>query len=225
MYLDIIIFAAIAGLLLYRLNAVLGTRNDNEVPRQNPFISGEKIISLPQQSATLKSALSPEDIKKLVDPETNKDGRIETGLDEIAAADTQFNAAEFVAGAKQAFEMIVTAHAKGDRNTLKPLLSPNLYAGFDAVIKEREAEGQTSETTIHRIKGVKIVEAHLGGAMAYITLDYDVEQTTVTRDKTGAVIDGNPDHIHNVEDIWTFMRDTRSSDPNWTLIETRAAEK
>jgi predicted lipid-binding transport protein (Tim44 family) len=61
--------------------------------------------------------------------------------------------------------------------------------------------------------------------MAYITVDFDIEQTAVTRDKTGAVVEGNPDRISNVQDIWTFTRDTRSSDPNWLLIETRAAEE
>ena len=69
------------------------------------------------------------------------------------------------------------------------------------------------------------VEAHLGGTMAYVTVDFDVEETSVTRDASGNVIDGNPDRVFSVEDIWTFTRDTRASDPNWTLIETRAAEK
>jgi predicted lipid-binding transport protein (Tim44 family) len=225
-YLDIVIFAAVAAFLIYRLNAVLGTRNEDERKHPNPFSGGKKSApALAKPAAAPKPSTPPADFGKLIDAASNKDGRIETGLDEITEADPQFDAAEFMEGARHAFEMVVTAFSRGDRAALKPLLSPKLYAGFDADIRAREDAGHTSETTLHRIKDAKIVEAHLGGAMVYITVDYDIEQTTVTRDKSGAVVEGDPDRISNVEDIWTFTRDIRSPDPNWVLIETRAAEK
>jgi predicted lipid-binding transport protein (Tim44 family) len=221
MHLDILIFAVIAAFLIYRLKAVLGTRHGSERPRQNPFAAKDAAARPPV-------ALKPETLKKpplITDFAADKDGRIAAGLGEIAAADHQFDVNSFMEGAKAAFETIVTAYSRGDRNALKPLLSPKLYNDFDAGIKAREGAGHISETMIHRIKAARIVEAHLGGTMAYITVDYDVEQTTVTRDKTGGVVEGNPDSISSIEDIWTFTRDIRSSDPNWILIETSAADK
>lgn len=221
MHLDILIFAIIAAFLIYRLKMVLGTRHGNERPRQNPF-------TVHDMAARAMPALKPAPLQKpvkLIDAAANKDGRIDRGLDEIAATDPGFDVNSFMEGAKHAFEMIVTAYNKGDRTGLKSLLSPKLYADFEAGITVREAAGHTSETVIHRIKAAHIVAAHLGGAMAYITVDYDVEQTTVTRDKTGAVVEGSPDRISSVEDIWTFTRDLRSPDLNWTLIETSAADK
>jgi len=227
-YLDILIFALIAAFLIYRLNSVLGTRHGDEQPRPNPFAAPEaqpRPLRTPIALKPAAPAKMPANIASLIDPAANKDGKIETGLKEIVAADPSFDAADFMAGAKYAFEMIVAAYSKGDRERLKPLLSPKLYADFDAGIAAREKLEHASTTEIHRIKSARIVEAHLGGTMAYITVDYDVEQTTVTRDKAGSVIEGHPDHVTTVEDIWTFTRDTRSSDPNWILIETRAAEK
>lgn len=228
MHLDILIFAVIAAVLIYRLNAALGTRHGDERPRPNPFATSEK--PRPPQAPVVLKAVAKQlpnaaEIEQLIDPAANVDGRIETGLAEIAAVDTGFNASQFMAGAKYAFEMIVTSYAKGDRTALKPLLSQKLYADFDHGIAEREILGHVSSTEIHRITAVRIIEAHLGGTMAYITVDYNVEQTTATRDNTGAVIDGSPDAVTTVENIWTFTRDTRSSDPNWILIETRAVEK
>ena len=226
MYLDILIFAIIAAFLVYRLNAVLGTRHGDERPRENPFALNE--IPARPHPAVLKPVpeiKSPKPAGEIIDATANKDGRIDTGLDEIALADAQFNANDFISGARAAFEMIVTAYSKGDRDALKSLLSPKLFDDFAAGIKAREDAGHTLETQIHRIKAAQIAEAHLGGTMAYITLDFDVEQTAITRDKAGAVIDGDPDKISDVEDIWTFTRDTRAPDPNWILIETRAAEK
>jgi predicted lipid-binding transport protein (Tim44 family) len=47
---------------------------------------------------------------------------------------------------------------------------------------------------------------------------------SVTRDKLGAVIDGNPDKVTDVTDVWTFARDITSRDPNWKLVATEAGQ-
>lgn len=229
MHLDILIFAIIAAFLIYRLNSILGTKNGSERERPNPLNSvdpaapgapaASNVVPLPRPVAPLAG------VEQLVDAEANKDGRIETGLAEIVAVDPQFEVNSFIAGARYAFELIVTSYAKGDLEALKPLLSPKLFKDFEAGVKAREAEGQTTSLTVHRILKAHIIEAHLGGVMAYITVDYDVEETMVTKDRDGNVVDGNDDRIFNVEDIWTFTRDTRAHDPNWILIETRAVEK
>lgn len=230
MHLDILIFAIIAAFLIYRLNAALGTRHGAERERPNPFAQPEPaakeslspVLKAPEQ---IRAQTPLAGIETLVDASANKDGRIETGLSEIAAADAQFDVQGFMSGARGAFEMIVTAYSRGETETLRGLLSPNLFQGFDAGIRARMAAGHAVETKIHRISKAQIIEAHLGGTMAYITVDFDVEETTVTRDSAGNIVEGSPERVFSVEDIWTFTRDTRSADPNWILIETRAVEK
>lgn len=230
MPIDILIFALIAGFLVYRLNATLGTRHGDERQRPNPF-AGPDLQKVPVDSPVTLDAMPMKrpapapllGIDQVVDGVANKDGRIETGLAEIASADATFDVNGFMSGARYAFEMIVVAYNKGDRATIKPLVSPKLFADFSAGIKAREDAGHVSEITIHRIAAARITEAHLGGTMAYITVDYDVEETVTTRDRTGAIVAGDPDSISSIRDVWTFTRDTRSSDPNWILIETRAA--
>lgn len=233
MAVDILIFAAIAAFLVYRLNAVLGTRHGDERQRPNPFAArpaprpGEnkgEVVTLPAPAPRRKE-MPPADMASIVDATANSDGRIETGLAEIALADAAFDPAHFVSGAKMAFEMVVTAYARGDLDALKSLVSPKLYADFAAGVKAREEKGHTAHVEIHRIKAARIVEAHLGGAMAYVTIDFDVEETAFTKDRDGNTVEGDEGRIFSVEDIWTFTRDTRTHDPNWMLIETRAAEK
>lgn len=224
---DILIFAVIAAFLVYRLNAVLGTRNDSDRPRPNPFAAPEPREDRPP--LTVVSSAAPARLPaaiplSYIDAEANKDGRIAEGLEEIAGADSLFDVAHFVTGAKMAFETVVNAYARGDRTLLKPLLSPKLYGDFDAAITAREAAGHVSATDIRGIKAVRIVAARLAGAMAYITVDFDVEQTSVTRDGAGAVVEGNPEAVTEVDDIWTFTRDVRSTDPNWIIIETKTAD-
>lgn len=223
---DILIFAVIAAVLIYRLNSVLGTRHGDERQRPNPFSPNPQPKNpLPAPVAEARPVMNPEVVGQLIDPAFNKEGQIEAGLADIVSADPGFDVNEFMDGAKYAFEVIVTSYAKGDRAALKPLLSQKIYADFDHGIAERELLAQTTETEIHRITGARIVEAHLGGTMAYITVDFSVEQTTVVRDSGGAIVEGNDGQPAVMEDIWTFTRDTRSPDPNWILIETRTVEK
>jgi len=232
LHLDILIFAAIAAFLIYRLNSVLGTKNGDERQRPNPFVAPDQTRPRTAEAPVpvpvvmpVRPVLSPAALDQMIDADSNKDGRVETGLAEIRDADQFFDLNTFLQGARYCFEIIVTAYARGDLPTLQPLLSPKLYGDFVAGVKAREAAGHTAELTLHRVKTARVTEAHLGGAMAYVTVDFEVDETVVTRDKSGQVVDGNADAILTIRDVWTFTRDTRNVDPNWILIETRAAEK
>jgi predicted lipid-binding transport protein (Tim44 family) len=231
----LLIFAVVAAFLIYRLNSVLGTRNGAERQRPNPFAPGESVpqaqpgpkpqAARPAAGAAPKPALPPQSLDQLVDAAANKDGRVETGLIEIGKADPHFDLNGFMQGARTAFEVIATAYNRGDLDTLKPLLSPKLFADFSAGVRGRESAGHSSELVIHRIKAARVTEAHMGGAMAYVTVSLEVEETATTRDKAGQVVSGSADHILTVHDIWTFTRDTRHGDPNWIVIETRTLEQ
>jgi len=142
------------------------------------------------------------------------------GLDAITAADKSFDVKQFIAGARAAYEMIVTAYAAGDRRSLKNLLAREVYDGFDAVIREREARSETVETRFISIDSTEITNAELRGKVAQLTLRFVSQLVSVTRNRNGNVIDGSPDAVTNVTDVWTFAREVTSRDPNWNLIAT-----
>jgi predicted lipid-binding transport protein (Tim44 family) len=144
------------------------------------------------------------------------------GLDAIVTADRSFDVKHFVAGARAAYEMIVTAYAEGDRRTLKNLLSREVYDGFDAVIRERETRGETAESRFVSIDTTDVTAAELRARTAQLTVRFVSHLVTVTRDRSGNVVDGNPDKVTDVTDIWTFARDLSSRDPNWKLVATEA---
>ena len=50
------------------------------------------------------------------------------------------------------------------------------------------------------------------------------EQINATLNREGAVIGGDLNKVVDVTDFWTFQRDTRSRDPNWTLVATRSSD-
>jgi predicted lipid-binding transport protein (Tim44 family) len=220
-FLDIVLFAAIAAFLVLRLRSVLGRRNGNEqTPKYDPFRkrSGEeapedKVVTLPDRSAQ-------SDAKEAGKAAAGGGSPLEQGLTQIRMADRGFEPEGFIAGAKVAFEMVISAFAAGDTKTLRPLLSNDVFEDFSGAIKARQDKNETLESTLVGISEAEIIEAELQGKTAFVTIKFVSEQINVTRDAAGEVVDGDPGGVATVTDIWTFARNTRSRDPNWTLVAT-----
>jgi predicted lipid-binding transport protein (Tim44 family) len=223
-FFDIIILAMIAGFLILRLRRVLGRRDGHEGGFPDPFRNREQaekengdddnIVHLPDRTD------HPADDAPMLDIDASDP--VAAGLTQIRVADPAFSPDGFVEGAKMAFEMILNGFSSGDRKTLKGLLSPDVYKNFDEAITERERAGEVLEDTLVGIRSAKIVEATMDGHHSIVTVKFVSEQISALRDAEGNIIDGNPNEVIDVTDFWTFSRDTRSSDPNWTLIGTES---
>lgn len=221
-FLDIILFAAIAAFLVLRLRSVLGRRSGNEQgPKYDPFrkrdaeeAGEDKVISLPDRGPQAET----QGAGKVA--EAAEGSPLEQGLTQIKMADRSFEPDSFASGAKVAFEMIITAFAGGDTKTLRPLLSNDVFEDFSGAIKTRVDNDETLESTLVGITEADIIEAELQGKTAFVTIKFVSEQINVTRDAKGEVVDGDPGGVATVTDIWTFARNTRSRDPNWTLVAT-----
>jgi predicted lipid-binding transport protein (Tim44 family) len=221
-FFDIIILAFIAGFLVLRLRRVLGRRDGHEGGYQDQFRDREdpesdtkaddNVVHLPDRA---------EDVD-VADIDVSANDPIGAGIIQVRVADPSFDPAGFAEGAKMAFEMILNAFASGDRKSLKGLLSPDVYKNFDNAISEREAAGEKLEDTLVGIRSSEIVEASMDGHHSVITLKFVSEQISALRDSENNIIDGNPNEVIDVTDFWTFSRDTRSKDPNWTLIGTES---
>ena len=214
-YLDIILFAMVAGFLILRLRSVLGRRTGNERPPSDRF------SMKPDPRAEAPKPPGPE---ALPAPEAaNGTGPAEGaagGLAQIRSIDPTFDPAAFLAGAKIAFEMILTAFAKGDEVKLKPLVSAEVFQHFKDAIQALKAAGRSHETTLVAITDADIAEAHLEGRQARVSVRFHSQQINVTRGPDGAVVEGDPQTVSVITDLWTFVRDLRSRDPNWTLVAT-----
>jgi predicted lipid-binding transport protein (Tim44 family) len=221
-YLDIIIFGTIAVFLIAKLVSVLGKRTGNEQDaarrRPQPFPvrrgatdkGADNVIALPERESARPPVVAT--------------GPAADGLNRIAAADPNFNPAAFLNGARAAFEMIVGAFASGDTDTLKRLLSPTVYADFTSAIEERKARGLVQDTTLIGIKSADITAATLVDGEAQVTVRFRSEQVNVTRDSAGRVVEGDPNLVAEVVDIWTFSREVSSRDPNWRLSATTSPD-
>jgi predicted lipid-binding transport protein (Tim44 family) len=213
-YFDIILFAMIAAFLVLRLRSVLGRRTGNE-RRRDLFAQRPQPIS--DKVATPDSA---DKIAPLAPIAAKAADSVAEGVDRIRRADPGFDPAGFLAGARVAFEMIVTAFAKGDKAALRPLLSDEVFRPFAQTIDERAAAKETVETRDLKLDDAEIVEADMAGRMARVTVKLVSHQLSVTRAMDGSIVDGDPDQPVEKTDYWTFARDTRSADPNWMLVAT-----
>ena len=208
--LDIVLIAMLAGFVLFRLYTVLGRRTGHERPPQENYRIG------PQQAEDTVGAapkLTHASAERPSDP-------VASGLLDIGLADRGFDKEHFLKGARAAYEMILTAFANNDRATLKPLLSDEVFGAFDSVMRRREQGGDKATMTLVGFTDVKIIAAALKGSTAEITLAYSARLIAATTNSQGAVIDGDDKSVRDVTDVWTFIRDSRARDPNWTLVST-----
>ena len=228
-----IIFLALAVFIFLRLRSVLGQRTGRERPPYDPYSSapgtirpapGDKVVALPGRAPDTKPAEPAEPAADRWKGIAEPGSALATGLDAIAREDKTFNAKQFLVGARAAYDMIVTAYAAGDSRQLKSLLGREVYEGFETAIKEREQRGETVETRFVSIDGADITVAELRSRTAQVTVRFQSQLVSVTRAKDGAVIDGNPDKVTDVTDVWTFARDVSSRDPNWKLVATEAGQ-
>lgn len=237
---DILLYAIVAAGLVLWLRRVIGTRSGSERTRPNPFTTpppGQSPASQSQKpqepgrvpglaTAAAPAGEAPNPLAVAV--ALPRDARYvlsapgaEAVLTEIARQDRNFNLGYFLTGAQDAFVMIVEAFAAGNRELLKSLLAPDLYNAFDRAIAERESLGRTALTEIHAIRKVEITDIRLTDKTASITLRFVADESSVTRDAAGTVVEGNPDRVKETIDIWVLARNLRSKDPTWFLQATR----
>lgn len=231
-----IIFLALAVFIFLRLRSVLGQRTGRERPPYDPYAArepvrpaGENVISLPNRTSE-GAAAKLDETEAAKEPNERWKGVAEAGsplaagLDAVAGMDRAFDPAQFLTGARAAYEMIVNAYAEGDRGTLKNLLSREVYDGFENAIIDREKRGDRVENRFVSIDNAEITAAELRGRSAQLTVRFLSKLVSATRNKDGDVIDGNADKVTDVTDVWTFARDLSSRDPNWKLVATEAGQ-
>ncbi|NBX02868.1 MAG: Tim44 domain-containing protein [Alphaproteobacteria bacterium] len=225
-YADILILALVAGFILLRLRSVLGAKNEGDGPE---FFKKDLRPAEPKEIHEVRDTVIQLDQHALKQkPREDFDPLLATITDEqklsvIAAMkerDPQFTATAFADGATRAFEMVFDAFAKGDKPTLKMLLSDSLYDGFCGEIDARSSEDEKHETTLLSVKATDIAAVSLENNIAKITMRLESEQVTVVRDSSGAIVGGDASDVHHVQDEWVFERDVTSKSPNWKIIET-----
>jgi predicted lipid-binding transport protein (Tim44 family) len=227
-----IIFLALAIFIFLRLRSVLGQRTGRERPPYDPYSArdaraqaGDKVVTLPTRNAETMpkpvEAVEPSERWKGI---AEQGTPVASGLDAIVAADPSFDPQQFVLGGRAAYEMIVNAFATGDRKALKGLLSKEVYEGFEAAIRDRESKGETVENRFVSLDNADLTGAELRGSTAHVTVRFVSQLITATRDKSGNIVDGSPDKVTDVTDVWTFARDVTSRDPNWKLVATEAGQ-
>lgn len=214
---DIIVLAAVAAFILLRYRSMLGEQRGRDVTdaKRPQAEEMERIIQLPLKDVTPKPSADPLLLgDREIDPATRK------VLEECQRLDADFTVSDFLEGAKAAFEMLITAYREGDRETLKMLLSKELFENFDKAITAEEKENKRTQGTVVAITKAELTEAKLKGSTATLSVQFVSDQIQVVRDKDNVIIEGDASHEVEIDDHWVFTRDLKSLNPNWTIIET-----
>ena len=216
-YGDIIVIGAIAAFILLRYRAMLGEprgRDEHDTrPTAQPTTDDARVIQMPVLRAAATVEVKEDDFS------ANYGSLAETFVS-MRALDREFTPDEFLTGARMAYEMVITAFTKRDRDTLKMLLSAPMFKSFDLSLIDAEKEQRFNDTTLLAISKATISKAKLVGSVATITVDFVSEQIHLIRDDNNAIVEGDVSARQVVEDEWVFTRDMKSGSPNWVIVET-----
>ncbi|QKV20705.1 Tim44/TimA family putative adaptor protein [Oricola thermophila] len=227
-----LIFVVAAVFVFLQLRSVLGKRTGHERPPFDPYSgTGESPADKGAEAAEADNVITlpgrgeaKADAYREIDRFAPLGSKVNDGLRAIRDASGDFDPASFLSGAKMAYEMIVMSFADGDRKTLRNLLSKEVYDGFAAALDEREAKGETVQSSFVGIDNADVTAAEMRDTEAFVTVRFISQLISVTRDREGTIVDGDPDAVVEVKDVWTFSRDTRSRDPNWRLVATESED-
>ena len=191
-FIDIILLAMFAGFIILRLRNILGRKTGHQgKPMSRYFPRGMETLKDIENNEAIKSGNVDEEAKK-----------------------------QFLKGADIAYEQIITSFAKGDKKSLKVLLGKNLFNDFSDVIDERKEKELKYETTFIGIKSSKILEFKKIENIYKVSVNFVSEIITCVKDKNNKIIEGNPDTIKTVNDVWKFSKNMWSQDPTWYLVDT-----
>jgi len=191
-YIDIILLAMFAGFIILRLRNVLGRKTGHQgKPINRYFTKGMEVLKDIENNEAIRTGN--------VDDETKK---------------------QFLKGAEIAYERIINSFAKGDKKILKSLLERKMFEQFSKVIDERKNKQIKYETTFIGLKSSKVLEFKKIENIYKVTVNFVSEIITCVKDKNNKIIEGDPDTIKTVNDVWKFSKNMWSQDPTWYLVET-----
>jgi len=212
--LQLLVLAGIAVFLILRLKNVLGTREGFE----KPAVPREAAQSERKRGFEVIEGGPDHDIIDNVEP----DSEAAKTLAAIKRVEPSFNVAEFLQGARYAYEMILMGFERGDMDSIKPFLADDVYETFADVVAAREQQGLTIEAEFIGIREMNLSSATFDkdSNLAEVSVKFLGELTSVVRDSNGEIVEGKPNEIKRQKDIWTFARVLGTDDPNWQLVAT-----
>jgi predicted lipid-binding transport protein (Tim44 family) len=220
----------IAVFLVIRLRNALGRRDrpDNSLRNDAEYKNeaSDNVIDIASGNQT-PSTVSEK--SKKIDENNNGEPNLalqsyQKALDNLIRLDPLFDVENFIVGSRVAFEMVLKAFSSGDIDTLKNLLNSDVFTNFQKAIQDREKANETLIDTLVGIKNSEIIEMSIDETVVNITVKFITDQITVVKNKDGEIISGDPKAVISVTDFWTFSRDVKNNNPNWSLVATRSLE-
>ncbi len=219
---ELIFLAIIAGVIIYRLHSVLGTRPDNDVKPPMPNQNVNTVVDSP----VIADAQKPNDeelsVLKELEEKINSDSTLGSKMSDFKKSFPDFDIPSFLQGAKSAFEIITSAFAKGELKDMKELVSDNVYHSYQNIVDDRKSKEENFEFEIIRFVDVELKDANIEGDYAKGQVNFATEQVNVLKDKDGKVLSGSDSFINKVNDLWTFVRNIKSENPNWIMVAAKS---
>ena len=222
MIIDIIIFAVIALVVAYRFYNMLGDVDDNNPTNKRKFTGN--VININKDQYEVKDDANSEVKQKLDKEEENLMINLtdlgKKNLAKIKVKEQDFLLKSFISKAEKAFELIISAFCKGDKEILSNLTNKEMSQNFLQEFNRLKKLQQTLNINIVAIIKSEIKHVELNKNIARISVKFISEQITIIQDTDNNIISGNKDKIEEIDDIWVFERKLGSANQAWILAAT-----
>lgn len=221
-YGDLIVIGAVALFVILRYRSILGqkTGHDFSKPKPRPDSVNERVIHLPERDVLTVEPDEPPLPKLDLALDKLEDVTISATIAKMKDRDPSFTLDEFIQGARAAFDMVLEAYSEHDRETLRMLLSKEVYESFESDLARQDRAHERTKTTLVSLMRAEVTGASMNKSVASITMQFESEQIQVTRDKDDKVVGGDVSDIQKIADEWVFERDLKSRNPNWSIVAT-----
>ncbi len=217
----IIILALVAVFILFQLRRTLGKKSGYDPSKDQEDSSYQQHPRQTDEDNVVPIRTDMEEPAPAVNLGLSKSSPFYGIIEQINQFDHSFNIRSFFDGAEYAYGLVLNAFWSQDRKTLRSMLSRQVFDQFDGAIGILEQQNRHSENKLMDIEKIDLVDANLTGSLAEVTVEFTSHMIMSTKDADDNVVDGNADRSIKISDIWTFCRDVKSADPNWTLVATR----
>lgn len=201
---EVILYAAIATIICVLLYSVLG-KDVGQGPDNSLNVEDFTAKPKGQEKPAFIEPVTEDIAPSMISP--------------LLKLDPSFSKRDFIEGARTAYPMILEAFADGDRETLKNLLTPDVYTIYDETITAREAAAQKQVTDLGRLLDAVLVGCDVEKSTARLSVEYEADIASAVLGADGETMHGDPDRLARVKEVWTFEKSLKSSDPTWRLAD------
>lgn len=237
MYLDIVVLAVLAVILVVKLKSVLGKQFEDEKPdykQQNGFMGGcgscqvqditsGVLVKTPEESGVKE--VGPEFYEKYLNVSVDDilDAKRKVAFDSIKKQYPSLDAMDLVRESRANFQNILSRYSKKDLGHVRDILNKDVYEIFAESLQNESDAGISTHIIVVKIFSSKVVGIKLKNTVLDMSVEFLSEQIIFSQDSDGNIVNGDQEYPKLVKEVWLFKKNLILNDNKMVLYKVESS--